>query len=114
MPKYKVFLNDSLKWTGNAADKEAAIHAAAKKRGQIWNVRFDTPLEDQGGRVFLHTDKEVPDRITDVKTPKELTLVHDAFPRFTPGNTHLIMPLSELMKIRTPKGPVKIYGAAAV
>ena len=113
MPKYKIYLNDSLNWTGNAANVEAAIHAAAKKRGQVWNIRLDTPLDDSrpGGKVFLHTDKEIPDRIIDTKPLDVVPLVHDMPPHLKPGERLRIWTLAEFAERNTPPGPIKAYGA---
>lgn len=113
MPKFKVYVNDSLKWTGTARTKEAAIHAAAIKAGQVWNVRFDTPLDEEDKdypRIFLHTDKERPDMIVNIKPLDVVPLIHDSTPRLKPGRSFVPLPIGEFMARASTRGPVKTFG----
>ena len=113
MPKYRVFVNATKKWTGTAKDPSAAVHAAAKKAGQIWKVRLDTPLHNSpmGGKIFLHTDHDVPDMITDIRGLKEVPLIHD-FRQLEPGQPLRTYSIGEFLAKDFPEGPTEIFGAS--
>ena len=112
MPKFRIYVNSALKWTGNAPDEYRAIEAAAKKAGQIWQVRFDTLPDGEAttGRIFLHTDHDTPNMITDIRPLKIVPLIHDAR-QWKPGARDIMSAADFLNARSAPAGHVQTFNA---
>ena len=113
MPEYKIHVEDAgaeLDWKGEASSVHEAIHRAAKRAGQVWEVRTNTPIPDMkaGGVLRLWADDTAikPGAVKseeDYKRLDVLPLIYDGMGFFQ---------VCLFMQPVKPNGsaPVRVYG----